>query len=100
MVKEIEENIEDLQREKEEYFKADGQSSSPSKVSRLTGAPNMYALEGETKARMDEIDSKLRDRNPAAQEDITSVPFSMSGVKLPNEVGKKKDSEMSDMNMT
>ena len=64
MVKEIDDNLEELQKEKEEYFKHDGQSSSPSKVSRLTGAPNIYAFEGETKTRMDEIDSKLRERNP------------------------------------
>ena len=52
MVKEIDDNLEDLQREKEEYFKNDGRessASSPSKVSRLTSAPNIYAFEGETK---------------------------------------------------
>ena len=96
MVKEIDDNLEELQKEKEEYFKHDGQSSSPSKVSRLTGAPNIYAFEGETKVRMDEIDTKLRERNPQAQENISSVPPSLSGFKLPD----KKETDISDMNAT
>ena len=68
MVKEIDDNLEELVREKEEYYKLQnvGDSHNPSKVSKLTGAPNVYAFEGETKSRMDEIDSKLRERNPGA----------------------------------
>ena len=99
MVKEIDDNLDELQREKEDYFKHDGQSSSPSKVSRLTSAPNIYSFEGETKARMDEIDSKLRDRNPGAQENIMAEPPSLSGLKLPDAPGKKA-TDISDMNMT
>ena len=68
MVKDIDDNLDDLVREKEEYYKlqTDGASSSPSKVSKVTSAPNVYAFEGETKSRMDEIDGKLRERNPGA----------------------------------
>ena len=87
MVKEIDENLEDLQREKDEYMRHDGQSSSPSKVSRLVSGPNVYAFEGSTKARMDEIESKLRERNPAAQENIANLPPTLSGMQLPESGG-------------
>ena len=87
MVKEIDENLEELQREKEEYMRHDGQSSSPSKVSKLGSAPNVYAFEGETKARMDEIESKLRDWNPTAQESVANLPPTLGGVQLPDSKG-------------
>ena len=47
MVKEIEDNIDDLLKEKEEYFKSDGQSVS--KKSAINNQPNVYTFEGETK---------------------------------------------------
>ena len=62
MIKEIDDNIDELIQEKEEYFKGDGQS-----VSRKD-APNVYTFEGETKSRMEAIDNRLRIRNPAAQD--------------------------------
>ena len=63
MVQEIEDNIEGLLKEKEEYFKSDGQSVYKSGI---PDAPNIYNFEGDTKSRMEEIDSRLRMRNPAA----------------------------------
>lgn len=84
MVKEIDENLEELQREKEDYLRHDGQSSSPSKVSKLVSAPNVYSFEGETKTRMDEIESKLRERNPTAQENMANLPPTLGGVQLPD----------------
>ena len=62
----------------------DGQSSSPSRVSKLVSAPNVYSFEGETKARMDEIESKLRERNPTAQENVANLPPTLGGVQLPD----------------
>ena len=84
MVKEIDENLEELQREKEDYLRHDGQPSSPSKVSKLVSAPNVYSFEGETKTRMDEIESKLRERNPTAQENVANLPPTLGGVQLPD----------------
>lgn len=72
MVKEIDDNIEGLLAEKEEYFKGDGQSVS--KRSGIPDAPNVYSFEGQTKSRMDEIDSRLRMRNPAAQDNTSVMP--------------------------
>ena len=84
MVKEIDDNLEELVREKEDYYKlqTDGASSSPSKVSRLTSGPNVYVFEGETKSRMDVIDGKLRERNPGAQDNTPSAPPSLGGFTL------------------
>lgn len=64
MIQEIEDNMDGLLQEKEEYFKSDGQSVTHK--SGIPDAPNIYHFEGNTKSRMDEIDSRLRMRNPAA----------------------------------
>ena len=85
MVKEIEDNIDGLLAEKEEYFKGDGQSVS--RRSAIPDAPNIYALEGDTKSRMEAIDSRLRMRNPAAQ-DNTSIMPSIASLQLPGSGNK------------
>ena len=66
MVKEIDDNIDDLIKEKEQYFKSDGQSVS--KKSSIPDAPNVYHIDGDDKDRLEKIDSRLRARNPAAQD--------------------------------
>ncbi len=58
--------MEALLLEKEEYFNGDSQSVS--KKSKIPDAPNSYSLEGEQKSRMEAIDSRLRIRNPGAQD--------------------------------
>ena len=87
--KEIEDNLEDIMREREEYMKADGQSSA--NVSKLAGQPNTYVLEGETRERMEEIDRKLREHNPAAQNNMSLVPTSESPFILPGEESARKN---------
>lgn len=71
MLKDINENLEDLQKEKEEYYKNLGsghstsqaksgwQSQAPSIVSKFSSEPNFYSMEEETKKRMSEIDARL-----------------------------------------
>lgn len=81
MVQEIEDNIDDLLLEKEEYFKGDGQQSV-SRKSKIIEAPNSYSLEGDTKSRMDEIDNRLRIRNPGAQDNYSAAP-SLGSLQLP-----------------
>ena len=77
MVKEIDDNIDDLIKEKEDYFKADGQSVS--KRSKISEAPNVYSIEGDKRQRLEEIDTRLRVRNPAAQ-DVGSVAPSLGSL--------------------
>lgn len=59
-------------------------------MSRLTGQPNTYVLEGETRERMEEIDRKLRDHNPAAQNNMSLIPTSDSPFILPTEENSAK----------
>ena len=85
MVKEIEDNMDGLLKEKEEYFKSDGQSVTHK--SGIPDAPNIYSFEGETKSRMEEIDHRLRMRNPAAQDNSSIMP-SMASLQLPGSGNK------------
>ena len=64
MIKEIDDNIDGLVKEREDYFSNDGQSVG--RRSGIPDAPNVYAFEGETRSRMEEIDHRLRVRNPGA----------------------------------
>lgn len=95
MVKEIDDNIEDLVKEKEDYYSNDGQSVS--RKSKIPDTPNVYELEGETRQRMDQIDSKLRIRNPQAQVDGTVNPASLASLQLP---GRDKDNSQALMNLS
>ena len=80
--------MEGLLKEKKEYFESDGQSVTHK--SGIPDTPNIYHFEGNTKSRMDEIDSRLRMRNPAAQ-DTSSIMPSMASLQLPGSDGKNQD---------
>ena len=69
-------------KEKEEYFKSDGQSST--KKGTILDAPNGYDIDGETRLRIEKINEKLRIRNPAAQaSDTVSMAPSLASLQLP-----------------
>lgn len=71
MLKEVEDNLEDLQKEKELYQKQLGgasvisktksgwQSHAPSIVSKFSSEPNVYSEQTAEKKRLDEINAKL-----------------------------------------
>lgn len=91
MIKEIEDNIDEIVKEKEEYFRSDGQSTS--KKSRILDAPNGYNIAGETWDRIQKINDKLRIRNPAAQamDDNMSMAPSLASLQLPGSDRKPTD---------
>jgi len=77
-----------LLKEKDDYFSNDGQSVS--KKSRFPDAPNVYSFEGTTKDRIEKINSRLRIRNPAAQ-DNTSMAPSLASLQLPGSDRRQSD---------
>lgn len=70
LVKDIDDNIEELLKEKANNLKQDMVSDMKSQVSnqlsKLPDEPNLFAIEDDTRQRLNKIDSKLRQRNPAA----------------------------------
>lgn len=78
MLKDIDENLDDLQKEKELYQKQLGsamsnnksgwQSHAPSVISKFSSDTNFYAEETKDSRRLQEIDAKLLQKNPQAQE--------------------------------
>ena len=97
MIKEIDDNIDGLLAEKEEYFKGDGQSVS--KRSGIPDAPNIYSLEGDSKSRMEQIDSRLRMRNPAAQDNSSIMP-SIASLQLPGSGSAAKNQDMMNLSIS
>ena len=71
MLKDIDENLEELMKERDYYQKSVGsamsvsqarsgwQSHAPSIVSKFSNEPNLYTPQNEYKSRLQEIDAKL-----------------------------------------
>jgi hypothetical protein len=66
MVDEIEENLDEVMREKAEYFKQVNSLDTASKQSKLTQMSNAYSFFGNLKSEMDSIDTRIRQCNPDA----------------------------------
>ena len=94
MVKEIDENMDALLQERDQHLKSDGKSQASNLLSKVPGEPNLFSMEEETKERLSKIDSKLRQRNPAAQEVATVDSALASGFKLPMDPMSDKKSKM------
>ena len=98
----IDENLDNIVKEKEEYYaQLNGNDKTSqggmSKVSRLTSQPNIYSVMDDKKNAMDKIDEKLRQHNPVAFSQLTSVmddSKSINSFKLPPSSAKK--SKMND----
>ena len=84
LLKEIDDNIDELRKEKEEYFKHGGKSTSggymdtKSQMSRVTGvsrvtdSSNAYLYTGQDQERVQKINEQLRDYNPTMGSAINS----------------------------
>ena len=74
LVKDIDESIDNLVKEKaqlaKDELKSDIKSQMSNQLSKLPDEPNLFALEYDTKQKLERIDSRLRQRNPAAQDAI------------------------------
>jgi dsDNA-specific endonuclease/ATPase MutS2 len=66
MVDEIEKNLDEVMREKAEYFKQVNSLDTASKQSKLTQMSNAYSFFGNLKSEMDSIDTRIRQCNPDA----------------------------------
>ena len=64
MLSEITDNLEALQKEKEDYYKIDDKKSSLSKPSCLSGTDNVYSKQGQTSSDILRIEDRLRELNP------------------------------------
>lgn len=62
IMQEIDGNLDALQEEKKEYFKAENQSTS--KISRLTDGSNAFSFQGANLSKIRELDLKLQSVNP------------------------------------
>jgi hypothetical protein len=51
-------------------LKSDIKSQMSNQLSKLPDEPNLFAIEYDTRQKLERIDSRLRQRNPAAQDAI------------------------------
>jgi len=97
-----------LQKEKEEYFKQIGsnvstseaksnwQSHALSTVSKFSNDPNSYMFEGDTKKRIDEINNKLLQKNPGAQDAMSHMSSALTSTLTKENMMSHSIAKMSD----